>query len=47
MSVVTKAELMYGVEVSPRRAHDATALAACLPYVVDEQAAGQYAGIRS
>ena len=26
MSVITKAELLYGVEVSPRRAHDATAL---------------------
>ena len=26
MSVVTKSELLYGVEVSPRRAQDATAL---------------------
>ena len=33
MSVVTKAELLYGVEVSPRRAQDAVALAAFLPYV--------------
>ena len=33
MSVVTKAELLYGVEVSPRRAQDAAALAAFLPYV--------------
>ena len=33
MSVITKAELLYGVEVSPRRAHDASALAAFLPYV--------------
>jgi hypothetical protein len=33
MSVITKAELLYGVEVSPRRAHDAAALAAFLPYV--------------
>jgi len=33
MSVVTKAELMYGVEVSPHRAQDAAALAAFLPYV--------------
>ena len=33
MSVITKAELLYGVEVSPRRAQDATALAAFLPYV--------------
>ena len=33
MSVMTKAELLYGVEVSPRRAQDAAALAAFLPYV--------------
>ncbi|MCC7240884.1 MAG: PIN domain-containing protein [Vicinamibacterales bacterium] len=33
MSVVTKAELLYGVEVSPRRTHDAAALAAFVPYV--------------
>ena len=33
MSVVTKAELLYGVEVSPRRDQDAAALAAFLPYV--------------
>jgi tRNA(fMet)-specific endonuclease VapC len=33
MSVITKAELLYGVEVSPRRAQDAAALAAFLPYV--------------
>ena len=33
MSVVTKAELLYGVEVSPRRSQDAAALAAFLPYV--------------
>lgn len=33
MSVVTKAELLYGVEVSPRRAQDDAALAAFLPYV--------------
>jgi len=51
MSVVTKAELLYGVEVSPRRAHDAAALAAFLPYVdavpLDEDAAVQYAEIRA
>ena len=50
MSVVTKAELLYGVEVSPRRGHDATALAAFLPYVaaVDfcDDAARHYAEIR-
>lgn len=28
MSVVTKAEWLYGVDVSPRRSHDAAALAA-------------------
>ncbi len=51
MSVVTKAELWYGVEVSPRRAHDAVALAALLPYVeaVDftSDAALHYADIRA
>jgi len=51
MSVVTKAELLYGVEVSPRRAHDAAALAAFLPYVeavdLDEGAALHYAEIRA
>ena len=33
ISVVTKAELMYGVEVSPRHDQDAASLAAFLPYV--------------
>ena len=51
MSVVTKAELWYGVEVSPRRAQDAAALAAFLPYVdavaFDEDAALHYAAIRA
>ena len=51
MSVVTKAELLYGVEVSPRRAHDAAALAAFLPYVeavdLDAGAALHYAEIRA
>jgi tRNA(fMet)-specific endonuclease VapC len=51
MSVVTKAELLYGVEVSHRRAQDAAALAAFLPYVetmaLDEEAAGHYAEIRA
>jgi tRNA(fMet)-specific endonuclease VapC len=51
MSVVTKAELLYGVEVSPRRAQDAAALAAFLPYVeavdLDENAALHYAEIRA
>lgn len=51
MSVVTKAELLYGVEVSPRRAQDADALAAFLPYVevleFAEDAALHYAEIRA
>jgi tRNA(fMet)-specific endonuclease VapC len=50
MSVVTKAALLYGVEVSPRRAHDAAALAAFLPYVeaiaLGEEMAPHYAEIR-
>ena len=50
MSVITKSELLYGVEVSPRRAHDAGALAAFLPYVealdFADDAALHYAGIR-
>jgi tRNA(fMet)-specific endonuclease VapC len=33
ISVITKAELRYGVEVSPRRAQDDAALTAFLPYV--------------
>lgn len=51
MSVITKGELLYGVEVSPRRAPDAAALAAFLPYVeavdLDEGAALHYAEIRA
>jgi tRNA(fMet)-specific endonuclease VapC len=51
MSVITKAELLYGVEVSPRRAQDAAALAAFLPYVevvdFEEEAAVHYAEIRA
>ena len=50
-SVITKAELLYGVEVSPRRAQDAAALAAFLPYVeameFDNDAALHYAEIRA
>jgi tRNA(fMet)-specific endonuclease VapC len=49
-SVVTKCELLYGVEVSPRRAQDAVALAAFLPYVevldLPDDAARHYAEIR-
>jgi len=51
ISVVTKAELLYGVEVSPRRSQDAAALTAFLPYVdavaLDEAAALHYAEIRA
>jgi tRNA(fMet)-specific endonuclease VapC len=51
MSVVTKAELLYGVEVSPRRGQDAAALAAFLPYVealdFTDDAAVHYAEIRA
>lgn len=51
MSVVTKAELLYGVEVSPRVAQDAAALAAFLPYVevrdLIDDAAIHYAEIRA
>jgi tRNA(fMet)-specific endonuclease VapC len=51
MSIVTKAELLYGVEVSPRRTQDEAALAAFLPYLetvaLDEAAAMHYAEIRA
>jgi tRNA(fMet)-specific endonuclease VapC len=51
MSIVTKAELMYGVEISPRRGQDAAALAAFLPYVdamaLDDAVAHHYAEIRA
>jgi len=51
MSVVTKSELLYGVEVSPRRQQDAAALAAFLPYVevldLPDDAASHYAEIRA
>lgn len=33
ISVITKSELLYGVEMSPRRIQDAAALEAFLPYV--------------
>lgn len=51
MSVVTKAELLYGVELSPKHAQDAAAPAAFLPYVevldLDEEAALHCAEIRA
>ena len=51
MSVITKAELLYGVEVSPRRAQDAAALVAFFSYVealdFADNAALHYAEIRA
>ena len=51
VSVVTKSELLYGVEVSPRRAQDAAALSAFLTYVhvldFHDDAALHYAQIRA
>ena len=51
ISVITKSELLYGVEVSPRRTQDATALQAFLPHVAvlefPDDAAAHYAEIRA
>lgn len=51
MSVITKAELMYGVEISPRPAQDREALRGLLVYVrvldFPDAAAGHYADIRA
>jgi tRNA(fMet)-specific endonuclease VapC len=51
ISVITKSELLYGVEVSPRRTQDATALEAFLPHVevleFPDEAATHYAQIRA
>jgi tRNA(fMet)-specific endonuclease VapC len=51
MSVITKSELLYGVEISPRRTQDSGALAAFLPYVevleFSDAAALHYAEIRA
>ena len=51
ISVMTKSELLYGVEVSPRRTQDATALQAFLPHVAvlefPDDAAMHYAQIRA
>jgi len=51
VSVITKAELLFGVELSPRRSEDAAALDAFLKHVevleFDEAAAGHYAQIRA
>ena len=51
ISVISKSELLYGVEVSPRRMQDATALKAFLPHVevleFSDDAAIHYAQIRA
>lgn len=51
ISVITKSELLYGVEVSPRRQQDQAALNAFLAYaeVLDfpDEAASHYAKIRA
>jgi tRNA(fMet)-specific endonuclease VapC len=51
ISAITKAEMMYGVEVSPRRQNDQTALHEFLRYVAaldyPESAALDYASIRA
>jgi tRNA(fMet)-specific endonuclease VapC len=51
ISVISKSELLYGVEVSPRRMQDATALKAFLPHVeileFPNEAAIHYAQIRA
>ena len=51
ISVISKSELLYGVEVSPRRTQDATALKAFLPHVevlgFSDDAALHYAQIRA
>jgi tRNA(fMet)-specific endonuclease VapC len=51
MSVITKSELLFGVEISPRRTQDASALNAFLPHVqvldFPDDAAAHYAVIRA
>ena len=51
ISVITKSELLYGVEVSPRRQQDEAALNAFLQYVevldFPDEAAPHYAEIRA
>jgi tRNA(fMet)-specific endonuclease VapC len=51
ISVITKSELLYGVEVSPRRQHDQTALDAFLAHLeileFPDGAALDYAKIRA
>ena len=51
ISVITKSELLFGVELSPRRGQDEVALNAFLGYVevldLPENAASDYANIRA
>ena len=51
VSVITKAELLYGVEISPRRQQDNTALSAFLQHVdvldFPDEASVDYANIRA
>ena len=51
ISVITKSELLFGVEMSPRKKQDEAALTAFLDYVevldFPDQASGDYAKIRS
>ncbi len=51
ISVITKSELLYGVELSPRRQQDETALTAFLGYVevldYPDRASAHYATIRA
>jgi tRNA(fMet)-specific endonuclease VapC len=51
ISVITKAELLFGVEVSPKRRQDEAALAAFLRYVevldFPDEASSHYAKIRA
>jgi tRNA(fMet)-specific endonuclease VapC len=51
VSVITKSELLYGVEVSPRRRQDETALNAFLNYIevleFPDKASSHYAQIRA
>ena len=51
ISVITKSELLYGVELSPRRQQDEAALAAFLGYVevldFPDRASAHYAAIRA
>jgi len=51
ISVITKSELLYGVEISPRKQHNQAALAAFLKYVevldFPDEASLHYAKIRA